>query len=450
MKRIDVLSNDDSDKSCNSNEGSDDGSDDMKPLLGNKNGPHNRRRQHPFCTSHSVGYVQRKRESKYRSVLLSFSLCFTLMGFWLLDSLKDSVFATLTQDLQKHQPLGKMMSVISILVIVCLMEVVFYEKSKKNKASKYVPASLIWNIALPYCFVFSLVCWALRKHPEYCSNDELSNSNENFWMALGYLIFVSIESFGSISVAAFWSFTNSNLDLECAKEHYGLIIAIGQLGAICGATIATHTGSISLSIPSLFLVTVMTIAANIILMKIYNKIFPLPLKFEEKDDDNVPSYPLSNNKETSATSSRVFMSGVYLILRHEYLLYILGVSCLYEVALTCLDYEFKLVSFAKFQSVNSTSITDIFAQFIGRYGQVINLFSFLLSFYGFPLLMRRIGLRLTLRVFPTLLVITTILAFVVPNIWVLFLSMALLKAMVYSIFDPAKEILYMPDRKSVV
>merc|ERR1711862_162117 len=57
--------------------------------------------------------------------------------------------------------------------------------------------------------------------------------------------------------------------------------------------------------------------------------------------------------------------------------------------------------------------------------------------------------KLTLRIFPSLLVCATIVAFLLPNLWVLFCSMAVLKAMVYSIFDPAKEILYIPTSNTI-
>lgn len=51
---------------------------------------------------------------------------------------------------------------------------------------------------------------------------------------MGWVSFVAIESYGSLAVALFWSFTNATVDLEAAKASYGLVIAGAQIGAILG------------------------------------------------------------------------------------------------------------------------------------------------------------------------------------------------------------------------
>ena len=88
---------------------------------------------------------------------------------------------------------------------------------------------------------------------------------------------------------------------------------------------------------------------------------------------------------------------------------------------------------------------------MGHFGQAVNITSLVLSSMVFPFLIRKLGLRLTLRLFPTLLLVATIVAYgAIPgNLVVLFLAMALLKAMTYSIHDPSKEILYLPTSNGV-
>ena len=110
-----------------------------------------------------------------------------------------------------------------------------------------------------------------------------------------------------------------------------------------------------------------------------------------------------------------------------------------------LDYQFKLLGWSRFDgSSTGTSIT--FAGFMGRYGQLTNFMSLLFSSIAFPFLIQKYGLRQTLRLFPTLLVLVTLLTYVaVPgNLPTLFVSLALLKAMTYSVHDPSKELLYLP------
>jgi AAA family ATP:ADP antiporter len=113
-----------------------------------------------------------------------------------------------------------------------------------------------------------------------------------------------------------------------------------------------------------------------------------------------------------------------------------------------------LLGWSRFQETEidpSGKPTMSFTQFMGHYGQMVNIISLVLSSIVFPFFMHRLGLRLTLRLFPTLLLIANIVAFgALPgNLPVLFLSLSLLKAMTYSIHDPAKEILYIPTSNAI-
>jgi AAA family ATP:ADP antiporter len=173
-------------------------------------------------------------------------------------------------------------------------------------------------------------------------------------------------------------------------------------------------------------------------MKVYSQRFPPTTHHYEEPDDRADA-------EDDAT----LWSGVILILKHNYVLLILGVSCLYEVSLTCLNYQMTLLGWNRFEETSHEGMS--FVQFMGHYGQMVNIFSLGLSSLAFPLLIRRLGLKRTLRIFPALLLVVNFIAFgAIPgNLAVLFLSMALLKAMTYSIHDPSKEILYLPTSNAI-
>ena len=64
----------------------------------------------------------------------------------------------------------------------------------------------------------------------------------------------------------------------------------------------------------------------------------------EDDDASIRTWIDDN-----VTMTKPFWSGVYLILKHNYVILILGVSCLYEVSLTCLDYQMKLLGWSHFE-----------------------------------------------------------------------------------------------------
>lgn len=489
-------------------------------------------------------FIIQKRLINLRSILLASSLCLTLSVFWLLDSLKDPLLSTMVEgNLNKHQPLAKMASVGGTLVLVMLIELVSYGRKKrqaeimknmmtndevissagtwtkmsieshthnqqeydreKNNSSNKIPLSIFRMVGVSYIVAFSILSYIISIHPDFDGSDSTSTASQEIkkksvWYGMGYVQYVLIESYGSIAVATFWSFANSTLTLKAAKTFYGFIIAVAQLGAIGGSTIATIE---NISIPRLINMACIGILIQIGVMQIYGHYFPFPMHEDDDvifvgDDDghdfevelekkaykarqnqrpqNHPNIVSTSKqiimkegeeKESLSSGTKLYFSGVYLILKHNYLLLILGVSCLYEVSLTCLDYEMKLIGLDHFSSPpdmigefgdvhkvsESKDMAEAFTTFMGRFGQLTNALSLLLSYYLFPYLMANYGLKNTIRLFPTLLLFVTITTFIAlpMNLPVLFISMSILKAMTYSINDPAKEILYIPTSNTV-
>ena len=472
------------------------------------------------------------KAGRTRAYLLAFSLFLNLAIFWLLDSLKDPLFALLLGDddntdhsnFEKNQPLAKMVSVASTLILVLSLEQFMKKhaaseakesstkpwKSMKTSTSSQlssingegeeenVPAmSMISHVHIPYSILFVLIGLQIKQYPNFDADFDISSSDESTADAiqgelelptftdnnhpyLAYLLYVAIESFGSLSVAAFWSYSNSNLDINSAKKYYGFIIAAAQIGAILGSTVATLE---FMTIPNMLFFSSALMVCNMLFMVQYHYWYSHPLDDNEIHDhpsdnlydesDHIAMTSLSNKTLTSLSKmeddidiaiSKTLIhpqdenspnnnedeSGLFLILKHKYLLSILAVSCLYEISLTCIDYEMKLVGLERFDLADANS-TFSFKTFMGRYGQITNLLSLLLSFYGFPYFMEFFGVRYTLRLFPGFLVVITTLTFTIlaNNIWLLFISMALLKAMTYSLNDPAKEILYMPTSPTI-
>ena len=74
--------------------------------------------------------------------------------------------------------------------------------------------------------------------PDDESSASADNESKSFSKSLvGYSTYVLIESYGSLLVCIFWSFTNDEVDLESAESSYGYIVAVGQLGAISGSAL---------------------------------------------------------------------------------------------------------------------------------------------------------------------------------------------------------------------
>ena len=247
--------------------------------------------------------------------------------------------------------------------------------------------------------------------------------------------------------------------------------------------------------PALILWACGGIGVGMACMALYSRLFSGPMEAEEggaardrgegrRDHDADLPLPLSETelrRETASESSGQdgsadLLGGLRLIFRHKYLKLILAVSVLYEISLTCLHYEMNLIGLHRFGgSLGISDDSDIsnerhvydltdpsnnedtpqkegfdqgvtFIQFLGWYGQTVNVLSLFLSFYVFPRLMKQYGLRFTIRIFPTVLLVVTVSAFIIfpRNLSFLFVSLGICKALTYSVHDPAQEVLYMP------
>lgn len=62
---------------------------------------------------------------------------------------------------------------------------------------------------------------------------------------------------------------------------------------------------------------------------------------------------------------------------------------------------------------------------------------------------RTLGLPATLRIFPCLLIVASIAAFLYPYLGVLFFFVSILKALSYALNEPCKEMLYIPTSDTI-
>jgi hypothetical protein len=164
--------------------------------------------------------------------------------------------------------------------------------------------------------------------------------------------------------------------------------------------------------------------------------------------------PHNPNAVTATQSIQTVLSGFYeglmLLFRYPYMIKLLGVSCLYEVVMTILDYQFKVLgSHSKQAQLHNVEAGDGFAQLLGHFGQFTNLLSFLVSFFGFSYLVHNLGVRKSLLIFPTILFIAVLITNLVPSLWVLFVMVSIMKAMIFSLQDPVHELLYIPTSDAI-
>jgi AAA family ATP:ADP antiporter len=162
------------------------------------------------------------------------------------------------------------------------------------------------------------------------------------------------------------------------------------------------------------------------------------------------------------------VEGLVLFYRFNYVKGIFAISCLFMVAVTIVDYTLKVLAqefFAEEYPCEpgmscwngsglehhgmSAPATAAFTSFMGTFGQATNTLSFLLSLFGTSAVIRYLGLRLTLLLFPSLVLLVIFIVRLYPTLYVVFAAMMTLKANSYALNNPTKEILYQPTSPSV-
>jgi AAA family ATP:ADP antiporter len=277
----------------------------------------------------------------------------------------------------------------------------------------------------------------------------LPNINAHPSRFLGWLSYVTIESFGSMVVQCYWALVNSSVNVTFAKKNFGLIVAGAQIGSILGPTLATQAETIGIT--PLYLLGSAVMFMMVGAMYFYVEKFGVPGEAEDK------------KKAASGKSAEGegILEGFYLFWEHDYVKGIFAVSSLYMVQVTVIDYMMKVLAKERYGLMypdDPQAALRAFASFMGYFGQVrkpsnltrvvshlrtwvfvvtlhsknllfnhcsapcfvqtTNSISFLFSLFGTGMVISRFGLTATLVAFPALMLICTLLVWLMPNIWV--------------------------------
>lgn len=371
---------------------------------------------------------------------LSLTFFLIIGGYWLVRLLKTTFFLKMAfpeslgwevnQGLL-FQPIAKFYSPFVVFSLVMV-----YSKLI-DIVKKHI---LFYIICSFYAIIFSGITAILVMHKLY---GELYLGKTVLAIA-GWGSFFAIESFGSLVVALFWSFTNSICTSESAKSGYPMILACAQFGAIGGSMLmifSEHFGlSLLFGLATLFVVAIMFVIRS--LMK------------------EIPASQMVGNKQAAATEKKQegFFEGLFvglkLIATRPYIFGILIVSTVYEVISQIVEYQMNTQAnaFPEFASVEG------FAKFMGYYGTATNTLSFLMALLGTSYLIKRFGLRFGLLFYPISLCIAFSLLFAFytfgsPSagqlLGAIFVVMMIAKGLGYAVNNPVKEMMYIPTSKDV-
>lgn len=370
-----------------------------------------------------------------RTLCLAATLFFMIGGYWLLRSLKDPILTALCG--VDVIPKAKMLSVFVVLGVVSV-----YNHLLDSSIPRH---HLFYLFGTFYFLLFSLISLLLMN-----KTIGLANEQKSPYRILGWISYCSIESFGSVMVSLFWSFANSNFTLETAKASYGVMVATAQVGSILGPTLvnlfASHWGVAHCYLVGAFCMLLLQGS-----MYMYIHIYGAA----------------ERNAAPKAQKPKAgILEGLQLFYDHNYVKGIFAISALFMVEVTIVDYTMKVLARDYFASLHpcsagmscwdsdgdhgmSEDATTAFTTFMGLFGQATNTLSFFLSLLGTSAVIRYLGLRLTLLLFPSLCLVVIIFVRLKPTLYVVFAAMMMLKAASYSLNNPTKEMLYQPTSTAV-
>lgn len=368
--------------------------------------------------------------------LLSATFFFTIGGYWMLRLLKDTVFFKIAfpESLgwaagqgALFQPVAKMLSVVVVIAMV-----IIYSKL----VDLFQKHQLFYIVAGFYASIFAVIT-SLLVMREFYGDLFLG---KNLLAGMGWVTYFGIESFGSIMVPVFWSFTISVTDSESAKVGFPLILAGAQIGSIGGSALLIVSSQFGRIWP-LFLLATFFLIMITVLINHFMKTIPQHQvgPAEEKEKKVKPGF------------IEGFLGGLRLIVTRPYIFGILIVSTFYEVIGTIIDYQMKRQA-----SVFPEYASEVgFAKFMGIFGVCTNGLAFLMALLGTSYMMKRYGLRFCLLLYPVCVGIALIglYAFYAQGptaaslLWVTFSVMMVVKGLSYAVNNPTKEMMYIPTSK---
>lgn len=361
-----------------------------------------------------------KFESK--DEVIKFSLLGLIFGliigcYWTLRPIKDSIFAAMVG--VDYQPMAKWLSlvIVSALVLVYGKLVDTFSRDRVF----YILTTIYALAAFSFAWVFSDPIMGLQ------------NTTLDPMRITGWLWYVYVESFGSLIVALFWSFTTDITNESAAKRGFPLIAMLGQLGNIVGPLFlrAERLGFAN-SGPVVAIGGVMTLAIGVLIW-VFMRVVPASqlVGYEGKE----------TKEEKKMHEEPGFFDGLKLLFTKPYLMGIFLIITIYEVVITIIDFQLKSAAKSAYPAEKDM------ANFLADFGVYTGVISMLCVLLGINSIQRIMGTTASLVFVPLLVAMGVVAVWVHPTLGIVFWVMAIGKAINYALNQPTIKQLYIPTTK---
>ncbi|MFA6263085.1 MAG: Npt1/Npt2 family nucleotide transporter [Candidatus Babeliales bacterium] len=351
------------------------------------------------------GHIKRE-EIKTFTLLTLILLCIT-SAYSLLHPLKEAIFIHTVGKL--YLPQAK---IVSFLVFIPIL-------LGYNKLIDLFPKhQLFYALSIGYALSFIAIAYTLSLPAIGLSNTSLDKTR-----LIGWILYITVESFNALFFTLFWSFVVSITNVTSAERGYPLIVAGSQLGSIAGPELVKR--ATTLGIPFLFVIAILAILAIAVLVRIFTAV------------TTPPTARLTEKKVTGV------FEGPKLLLTRPYLMGIMAVATLGEVVGSIIEYNLILGADEVYHS------TENVIEFLGVYLQSVNVLSLFISLIGTSVIIRSLGIKASLLLYPLITAAVIITVCIKPSLWVMFGSIVIMKGVSYAFNSPIKEILYIPTSTDV-
>ncbi len=306
--------------------------------------------------------------------------------------------------------------IISLLVIFPLVGIYSYLIDLFPRHRMFYAVSAI------YIALFVLLGY-FAMSPVYGYNAPMANRIG----LLGWLSYVVIESFGSLTVVLFYSFMADTTTPQAGKKAFYITATFGQLGAILGSKMTGVVADL-FSVPQIFYVA--ALAVLLIPALVWFIMWYIP-KAE------MAGYQAKSGAEKKNKPG--IIDGLKLFLSQPFLLGIFIWITAFEVIATVFDLRFKIL-------IQEATLGNkaAYAQWTSDFGVWVGVLALVSLLLGVGNIGRRIGLTLSLVALPFLMAFNAFFMFAYPVVDIAFYVMVASKGINYAFGQPSKEQLFIP------
>jgi AAA family ATP:ADP antiporter len=375
-------------------------------------------------------------KSEYASKVFYLALTFLLMSCTLViwRPLKMAIFAKMIGAYQV--PEAKLYSLLFIIPLILIY-------------SKLV--DVLRRHHLLYCYtifhaVGGMIFAYLLSHPVY----GLANTHVSSDRWLGWAFYFFMESFDAFFSATFWSFADSVNNPKDAKNYYGFLVSGSKIGGIiasallyvvlgcCSASNGAHVLPGALFIGSLLLFAA-AFALHLLVTRVPDNIM----------HGYEATYQLEKHKKRESGAHGVIgvlkssVEGLIIMIKKPYVLGIFSLVVFYDVMIVIFDWWVAVHADQQMPSVGAMTA------FYAKYYFLLNSIGLIISLLGTTPLLRLIGIRFSLFLFPLFCLSMLTITYLFPTADVFFAVLVGLRSFNYAFNHPTREFLYIPTTKEI-